>query len=273
MIGLICGMALMALERVVIQGTPPNVVARPVSAFQARSQAGSETVARAISVEARSNPVGKVAIARTVSAYQASALIGAEAVARPISLENRRWSVGATAIARQVSLEHTLITGELVLPSGYQVVRGVEQGGNDVQKIRDDDDVYAVIQQRFQFSPTLANAELLATLSVPSGNPITAALVTVRAKSNSLPFSDPSCIQEIALRDWGTGTLAVVNSRKPENPSQGEPAINISLSAGDRSRFIRQDGRVEVAVRVYHLSPLSAAWTLSVDQIVLTVAR
>jgi hypothetical protein len=159
------------------------------------------------------------------------------------------------------------------LPGYYLATRGVEQGFNLVNKLNNDDDVYAVVQQRFQFAPTLPNAELVGTLMTPSGAPLTGATLVVRVKANSLPFSDPSCRQEIALRNWNTGRFEVVDSRKPENPGSGEPSISVNLDATQRANFVRGDGRTDVAVRVFHLAPLFTAWSMSVDQIVLNVQR
>lgn len=164
-------------------------------------------------------------------------------------------------------------TTEDVFPSSYTVTRGVEVGGNDVTKLLTNDDVYAVVQQRFQFAPTLPNTELIAAMTVPAGNPITDATLSVRVKANSLPFSDSSCKQDIALRDRSTGQFVVVDSRKPQNPTSDEPEITVALDASQRARFIGNDGLVDVSIRVFHLTPLLGGWTMSTDLVKLTVTR
>jgi hypothetical protein len=156
-----------------------------------------------------------------------------------------------------------------VLPSSYTVTRGVEIGQNDVTKIQQDDGVEATVQQRFQFAPTLANTELQAVLNI-SGGAVTSAVLEVQVRANSLPFGDPSCRQEVALRDVNTNQFVVVDSRKPTSTEQ---TVTVTLDAAQRQRFISSDGRVEVAVRVFHLAPLLSAWNMNIDRVRLTVGR
>jgi hypothetical protein len=157
-----------------------------------------------------------------------------------------------------------------VPPTSYTVTRGVEQGSNDVNKITQNDGNRATVQQRFQFAPTLANAELQAVLVAGAGTPVTATL-TVVVRANSLPFGDASCRQEIALRDWNTNAFVVLDSRKP---TTADALISLTLSGGDRARFFRaSDGRAEVSVRVFHLAPLSPAWVMDVNQVKFDITR
>lgn len=157
----------------------------------------------------------------------------------------------------------------VVLPASYSITRGIEVGSNDVNKIRTDDDVNASAEQRFQFAPTLPNTQLVAQLTNIPGN-LTSATLKVRLSANSLPFSDNSCRQEIALRDVNTNALVVVDSRKPTST---ESEITVNLDAAQRARFIRGDGSMDVAASVYHLQPLSPAWRMNVDIISLTVTQ
>lgn len=156
-----------------------------------------------------------------------------------------------------------------VLADSYAVTRGVEIGENNVTKLHSDDDVRAVVEQRTQFSPAIPNAELQAVLNISGGTP-SGADVVVRILANSLPLDHPTCRQEIALRNWSTGSFVVVDSRKPTGT---ESEIVLSLTSEQIANFVRGDGRVEVATRVFHGAPLSPAWRMQVDQLILRVTR
>lgn len=156
-------------------------------------------------------------------------------------------------------------------PTEYAFTRGVEIGTNDPLKLAADDDVVAEGQQRFQFSPSFANAEMLARLTVPNSQGVVRATLTVRVKANSVPFSDATCFQEIVAYDWGANQMVVLDRRKPAST---EAAIDLELTANDVARFVdRNTGRMDVGVRVFHQSPLSPAWRLSVDQVKLATLR
>lgn len=166
-----------------------------------------------------------------------------------------------------------ILGGVRAVPDAVAVVRGVIVGNNDPGLVHKDDDAYYVVQQRFQASPTLANAEINARFATPGNLGATAGLLVVRVKANSLPFGDNSCRQEVALRDWGTGRLEVVDTRKPENPTSGEAEVVVGLDPADIAQYVDSNGNVEVAVRVFHLAPVLPAWTMSTDQIQLTLLR
>lgn len=149
----------------------------------------------------------------------------------------------------------------------FAVTRGSQLGGNLASLQAVDGDVLR-IQQRFQFAPTLANAEMTYGVTYPSDRDLTVtrtirAYVTVRA--NSLPFSDNSCKLEIALRNWTTGTWVTKLVTKPTSTLKEIYSYNINLP--DNVNFVRaSDRRVEVRVGVYHLQPISPAWEMGVDQ-------
>jgi hypothetical protein len=156
---------------------------------------------------------------------------------------------------------------ETVLPSSYSVTRGVELGTNDVDKIRRNDDVFAVAEQRFQFAPTLANTEIQASFQVGQ---ITGAEITVVIAANSLPFGDPSCRQEIGFRNVQTGQIEVIDSRKPTTSKQ---QIKVRLTPEQVQNFVTGAGQATVVARVFHLQPLSPAWTMRVDLASVEVSR
>jgi hypothetical protein len=160
---------------------------------------------------------------------------------------------------------------EVITPTSYRASRGQELGTNDVAKIQNNDDVFATIEQRFQFAPTLANAELTAILTVPNPGQVTGAELSTTLRSNALPFGDASCRQEIGLFNWNTNSVEVVDTRKPTLSKQ---TITVTLDAAQRARFINQTtGEVRVLNRVFHLAPLSPAWRMETDQIKLTITR
>jgi hypothetical protein len=161
-------------------------------------------------------------------------------------------------------LSHTTAT-----PRSYQVTRGVEVGTNDPAKLGVEDDVFAVAQQRFQFAPTLANAEITADLTLVPGT--RRKLVNVALRSNALPIQDPSCRQEIVLFNWIDNRFEVVDVRKPSTAKQ---VVTFTIDAASAAKYVRSgDGAVRAACRVFHLSPLFAAWTMEVDSITFDYSR
>lgn len=155
-------------------------------------------------------------------------------------------------------------------PLDYTVVRGVEVGAHDVVRLERDDVYYVDVEQRFQFAPTVANAEMRAVFSVPNPGTLTGATVAVRVKANSVPFDHNSCRQEVALKNQSTGLFEVVDTRKP---TSGEQEVSVALNALQRAKYISLGGSFEASVRVYHLVPALPAWKMQVDQVRLTVTR
>jgi hypothetical protein len=164
-----------------------------------------------------------------------------------------------------------LFGGARSVPDRYAVTRGVLIGGNEVSRLWEDDDRSLVVQQRFQPSPTLPNAELVATFSAATRFDPTAGQLLVRVKANSLPLDDRTCRQQIAIRN-ASGQFVVVDERKPENPSSGEAEVFVDLDEAQLRSFIVNE-QVEVAVRVFHLNPALPAWTMTIDQMQLTLLR
>jgi WD40 repeat protein len=118
---------------------------------------------------------------------------------------------------------------ELARNASYSVVHGVEQGENDLAKLSVDDDVYAEVQQQRPVAPLIPSAELRVMVAVPVGNPIKSGLLTVRVKANGGSFSPTVRRQEIALRDWASGSFVTVDSRRPSSRSAGEPLVEVTL--------------------------------------------
>lgn len=166
-----------------------------------------------------------------------------------------------------------LIGGMRCSPGSVVVTRGVPFGDNALLDLWFDDDEYFVVQQRPQVSPALPNAEIVMTIPIIPNFGETDGILTVRMKANSLPFEHATCRQEIAIRDASTGQFVVVDSRKPENPTSDEPEIAIALDAADIARFKGDENGIQVAVRVFHGAPIFPGWTMSVDQVRLTLLR
>jgi hypothetical protein len=149
----------------------------------------------------------------------------------------------------------------------YTVTRGQEIGSNDPAKLAAVDGNFVRVQQRFQFAPTLANAEIVYAATIPSDRDLTLTRTLrayVTARANSLPFGDPSCRYEIALRNWNTGQFVRQLNTKPTLSFTEVYSFNIDKPIS--AEFIRSgDRRVEVRVSVFHLAPLSPAWELGVD--------
>jgi hypothetical protein len=164
-----------------------------------------------------------------------------------------------------------IFSGVRSVPERYQVNRGVLTGGSEVERLWFDDGQALVIQQRFQASPAAANTEILATFSCPPTFTPTDGQLIVRVKANSLPFDDRTCRQQIAIRD-GSGQLVVVDERKPENPPTGEAVVIVDLDEDAIQRFLLSS-RMAVAVRVFHTNPALPAWSMTVDQMELTLLR
>jgi hypothetical protein len=151
--------------------------------------------------------------------------------------------------------------------TSYTVTRGQEIGSNDPAKLAAVDGNFVRVQQRFQFAPTLANAEIVFAANIGNDRDLTLTRTLrayVTARANSLPFGDPSCRYEIALRNWNTGQFVRQLNTKPTLSFTEVYSFNIDKPIS--SQFIRSgDRRVEVRVSVFHLAPLSPAWELGVD--------
>lgn len=164
------------------------------------------------------------------------------------------------------------IVGLRTWPTEYAITRGSLVGDGAVRRLRADEDEYIVVRQRFQASPRTPNTELVAKLPVADVR-ATAGTLSVRVKSSANPLSDPTCIQQIAIRNVNTGSFEVVDQDKPVNPAVDEGLFVVGLDDTDLAKYIGTGGVVEVAVRVFHGAPVSPGWTMSIDQIELELYR
>lgn len=175
----------------------------------------------------------------------------------------------------EVLLPYHAIRLELVrqdlVPADYTVVRGVEIGTHDPLRVQQGNDANAAtIEQRLQPTPALPNAELRATIAVPDGDPVRYATLDVRLQGNPLPLG--TARSEVALRNWSTGLFETVYVENPMTDTQFR-AIQVSLDAAQRAKYIRSDGSLEAAARMFQLGPISPAWRMKVSLVQLTVRR
>jgi hypothetical protein len=157
-----------------------------------------------------------------------------------------------------------LSEGEL-LPSAFQVTRGQLSRG-ELRDLFTSDDSRVVVQQRSQFSPALANAEVTTDGTAPQ-QIVGGLALNVELASNGVPSS--RIIQRVEAFNYSTGRWDLIDER---NPTTGDTALTLAIP--NPAQYIQAGTRaMRARAGWYDRGSLAPAWGGIIDRLTWSVAR